>query len=346
MESFDFGPDHPFRGDRFTLFMNKARKRGLFDTTLEIAQPDGPATDSDLRLAHSPKYLKKIKDFSAKSISISLDTPLSPEIESAMRLGVGSALTAISILMKKEEGGVICLGGGMHHAGRSFGGGFCAYNDVAVAALKLLQTGQAKKILIIDTDAHAGDGTMDIFYEDQRVLYFSIHQDPWTLFPGVGRADQVGSGDGRGFNVCVPMPPRSGDKEWLFSLEEILVPIAKEFKPDIIFRNGGSDPHWADELTQLGLTVNGLRNITQLVRSISDETSPRILDFIGSGYNLQILPDAWIAMILGLMKLDDVIEEPIVPPSWAINPPGIVTARVKDTINAVKRYHKEFWNCF
>nr|HDO81004.1 histone deacetylase [Candidatus Bathyarchaeota archaeon] len=234
---------------------------------------------------------------------------------------------------------------GMHHAGIDYGGGFCIFNDVAVCAKMLLEDYGFKRILILDTDAHAGDGTMDIFYEDPSVLFISVHQDPRTLYPGKGFIWEVGAEEGKGFTICVPLPPRSGDDVYKLVLEEIFMPVAREFKPDVIIRNGGSDPHWGDALTNLGLSLSGFKMIGEYVKRAADEVcSGRLVDLIGSGYNPVVLPKAWTAIILGIAGVNMELKEVFKPPSW-LNSPEILEA-AKKIIDEVKVVHSEYWDCF
>jgi len=123
-----------------------------------------------------------------------------------------------------------------------------------------------ERVLILDTDAHAGNGTSEYFYSNPKILFIDVHQDPMTLYPGTGFASDIGSGEGRGFTINVPLPVDAGYDSYQLVFEEIIEPLTEEFKPQIIIRNGGSDPHFDDGLTQLGLPVRGFRMIGERVR--------------------------------------------------------------------------------
>ena len=158
---------------------------------------------------------------------------------------------------------VVCIGGNMHHAKPNYGEGFCIYNDNAFAARYLMEKYKLERILILDTDAHQGNGTCEYFYDDPRVLFIDLHQDPRTIYPGTGFANEIGSGKGKGFTINIPLPVHAGYDSYKLALEAVVLPVAEEFKPQIIIRNGGSDPHFADGLTNLGLTVKGFRMIAK-----------------------------------------------------------------------------------
>jgi acetoin utilization protein AcuC len=162
-------------------------------------------------------------------------------IEEAARFVVGQAKMACDLIQTGIYKKVISIGGGLHHAKPSYGEGFCLYNDVAFCALHLMQQYELERILILDTDAHAGNGTCEYFYEDARVLFIDLHQNPMTLYPGTGFADQIGHGKGKGFSVNIPLPINAGYDSYQLIFESIVEPITWEFEPQIIIRNGGSD---------------------------------------------------------------------------------------------------------
>ncbi|MFQ6086265.1 MAG: histone deacetylase family protein, partial [Candidatus Bathyarchaeia archaeon] len=254
LREYDFGSGHPFRGDRFTDFMRLFKELKLHeDPTFDIVEPK-PADDRDLLLVHDSGYISLLKRMNEKGGMLTLDTPMHPGIFEAAKLLVGSSLTAADLVGKGTYVKGVAIGGGLHHAARDRGGGFCLLNDVAISVAHLLRKYSLKRVLILDTDAHAGDGTSEIFYGDPRVLFISMHQDPLTLYPGVGFVDEIGTGDGTGYNVNVPLPPMASDSSFKHVFSEIVDPLASEFKPEVVFRNGGSDPHFADGLTNLGLT--------------------------------------------------------------------------------------------
>ena len=301
---YDFGPGHPFRGDRFPRFMRLLDAHGLLSRPEVRLVEAEAAGDADLLLVHSDAYIRLVERLAERHGSLSGDTPLTPEIPRAARLIVGAALRAGELVagggFRVAEG----VGGGLHHAGRDYGGGFCVFNDVAVCAQALLDRHGLERVLIFDSDAHAGNGTMDIFYEEPRVLYISVHQDPRTIYPGTGFIDQIGGGPGEGYTVNVPLPPGSGDRCMELVLERVFKPLARAFRPQAIIRNGGSDPHHRDGLASLGLTFTGLRSIGAAVAEAASTTGCGVVDLCCSGYNPETVAEGWLAILSGLMGVE------------------------------------------
>ncbi|MFX1519596.1 MAG: histone deacetylase family protein [Promethearchaeota archaeon] len=342
LTSYDFGEGHPFRGKRFSDFLTTFENLRLDEQPkLKIIQSN-PCSYQDLLLAHNEEYLERIKQGEKRYEPLSLDTPLRPGmLEAAMHV-VGASLNALKYIFDENAPFAVGLGGGMHHAFPNSGGGFCIVNDVAICAEYLRKKHGIKRILILDTDAHYGDGTAEIFYETPEVLFISIHQNPATLYPGTGFVREIGRGEGEGYNVNIPMPIHGNDPSYDLVYSEIVVPLAEEFKPEVIIRNGGSDPHFSDKLTDLGVSLHGLRRMGEIHREIMQISGCRGISLIGSGYNPIVLPYGWISIILGLADIDFSLEEPIPPPSW-INDKSILI-RTEKVIEEVKTVHSAYWS--
>ena len=337
---YDFGPGHPFRGDRFPRFMRLLEEHGILDLPgVKLFEPEA-AGDGDLRLAHSDDYIQLVERAAANNYNLSGDTPLTPKVPGAARLIAGSALKAGELV---AEGGFRVaegVGGGLHHAGRDYGGGFCVFNDVAICARALLDRHGLERVLIFDSDAHAGNGTMDIFYEDPRVLFISVHQDPKTIYPGTGFIDQIGSGPGEGYTVNVPLPRRADDECMDLVLERVFKPLARAFKPQAIIRNGGSDPHFGDGLTTLGLTFAGLRSIGAAVAEAASAVECGAVDLCCSGYNPRTVAEGWLSILSGLMGVEVSLPEPK-PPRWGVPNPVEATEAV---IEALAEKLSGYWS--
>lgn len=312
---YDFGRGHPFRGDRFPRFMRLLEDRGLLSRPeVQLVEPEA-AGDDDLLLVHSDSYIRLVERMAKSSAPLSGDTPLSPKVPGAAKLIVGGALKAGDLVARGGYRVAEVVGGGLHHAGRDYGGGFCVFNDVAVCARTLLDRHGLERVLIFDSDAHSGNGTMDIFYDEPRVLFISVHQDPRTIYPGTGFIDQIGSGTGRGYTVNVPLLPGSGDMCMDLVLERVFKPLAKVFRPQIIIRNGGSDPHYRDGLASLGLTFNGLRSIGAEVSQAAFDAGCGVIDLCCSGYNPETVAEGWLALLSGLMGVEVELDELRPPPT-------------------------------
>jgi len=357
-KEYDFGPGHPLRGDRFELFPEFLTQNLPEDDNYRFIKAE-PATEEDLLLICDKDYINFTREyFKAANLGLNLsqlgrffqyhsgdNIPRGKpgKIEEAARLMVGQVKMAADLIQAGEYEKVVCIGGNQHHAKPNYGEGFCIYNDNAFAAKYLIGKYGLDRILILDTDAHAGNGTAEYFYQDSRVLFIDLHQDPGTLYPGTGFADQVGSGNGRGFTINIPMPVRAGYDSYQLAFEAIVEPVTQEFKPQIIIRNGGSDPHFSDELTSLGLPVTGFRMIGEKTREMAQICQGRVIDIIGSGYTKAVLPYAWLALISGLANFTIKTEEPVpIPPRFQTDPSFEDT---REVIEEVKRHLKDYWKC-
>jgi acetoin utilization protein AcuC len=361
LKEYDFGEGHPFRGDRYQIFPPFLRSRLPEGKTYRFLQAE-PSKDTDLQMICNKDYITFTQEYYHQAHLGSLSPELQwrhpifhsgdnrprrnpGKLEEAARLIIGQAKMGIDIIQTEPCNKVVSVGGGMHHAKSHYGEGFCIYNDVAFAGKYLKEHYKLDRILILDTDAHAGNGTLEYFYTDPQILFIDIHQDPRTLYPGTGFADQIGEGRGKGSTINIPMPPYAGDTAYQQVFEELIIPVATEYKPQFIIRNGGSDPHFADELTNLGLTVDGFRMIGEKVNLIATiSCDGKVLDLIASGYNKTVLPYGWMALLSGLANLNTVIEDPIpVPQNFREE---FSLKKTTKLINELKRDLKNYWKCF
>jgi len=344
LKQYDLGEGHPFRGDRFANAMKFFEKQGLFSLPeITLVQPQ-PAKMEDFLRVHDKHYVDLIFRLAKESNPYDIETPVSPEILEGALLISGSAIECGKALGEGKTRRAVSLGGGHHHAGRNYGGGFCLFNDVAILTEYLRSKYGVERFLLLDHDVHFGNGTSDIYYHDPSVLYISLHQDPRTIYPGTGFTWQIGEGKGEGYNVNVPLPPGTGDDTYLFALNEVFVPLAEEFRPHVIISNGGSDPHFADMLGNLGLTVKGFFNIARVVRETAEKVcNGRLVLVPGSGYNPEVLPPCWYALIADVAGLPEInIKEQHIPPG---EPPHR-RKTVEKTIDELKRLLRKHWVCF
>lgn len=341
---YDLGEGHPFRGDRFLNAMKFFEEQGLLSLSrLKIVEPVS-ASREDLLRVHDEAYVERIFRLAKENRPYDVETPASPSILEAALLVNGGAIRCGKLVWEGKARCGISLGGGYHHAGRDYGGGFCLFNDVAVMVEFLRTVYGVKQFLILDYDVHFGNGTSDIYYADPSVLYISLHQDPRTLYPGTGFVEQIGEGAGVGFNVNVPLPAGTGDSTYLYALKEVFVPLAEEFKPEIIIANGGSDSHFADSLGDLNLTVEGFFEISSLIRETAEKVCEgRLVLVPGSGYNPVVLPMCWYALVAGVVGLKEVnVKEPYPVPNEPVQCRRIVDRTVDD----LKRLLRRYWSCF
>jgi acetoin utilization protein AcuC len=357
LKEYDFGPGHPFRGDRYEIFPPFLKGRLPAGNHCEFLQAD-PVTDRDLLLICEQEYIDFNKNYyQSAHLGLNYNDSRFPQfhssdnrpigrpgkLEEAARLVVGQAKRGCDLIQAGRFERVFSLGGGLHHAKPGWGEGFCIYNDVAFAGKYLLEKHGLQRILVLDTDAHAGNGTAEYFYEDSRVLFIDLHQDPRTLYPGTGFIHQAGKNKGKGYTINLPLPLQAGDLSYRLVFEEVILPVTLEFKPQVILRNGGSDPHFADPLTNLGLSVNGFRMIGQAVREMAKGCNGRVIDMIGSGYNKEILPYAWFALIAGLADFSVQTVEPVAVPVESKE--SLSYGETKRMIREVKNFLGDYWSC-
>jgi acetoin utilization protein AcuC len=308
-----------------------------------ILKPE-PLLREDLLRVHDASYVDLIFRLAKENRSYDMETPVSPSILEAALLIAGGAKRIGEGIATSEIGRGVALGCGLHHAGRNYGGGFCLFNDIAIL-IEFLRTKHGfKRFMVLDYDVHFGNGTSDIYYSDPSVLFFSLHQDPHTLYPGTGFVDQIGKGAGTGFNVNIPLPPGTGDATYMHVLNDVFVPLALEFGPEIVIGNGGSDSHFADSLANLSLTVNGFFDISRLIVKVAEKVCDgKIALLVGSGYNPSVLPLCWYALAAGVAGLDSInVKEPYEVPQE----PDYCKKIVDDTLAELKNSLKKQWNCF
>ena len=207
------------------------------------------------------EHIQKIHDNSKDFYQIDDDTFLSNKSYAVACYGVGAAVQAA------ETGNFALIRPPGHHSYRDKASGFCLFNNVAIASEHKVREG--KRVLIIDFDGHYGDGTADIFYDTDKVLYFSIHQHP--AFPGTGDLHLIGEGKGKGFNMNMGVPPNSGDDIFLDAFSHFL-PIFKSFNPDIVAISAGFDGAEEDPLLQLNLSLNAFYEIGKMIASSFSNT--------------------------------------------------------------------------
>jgi len=171
-----------------------------------------------------------------------------------------------------------------------------------------------------------------------------IHQDPRTIYPGTGFAADVGVEGGRGFTVNIPLPVHAGEDSYSLAFDEIILPLTREFRPQIIIRNGGSDPHFNDGLANLGLTIAGFRMIGDKVREMAEVCDGKHLDLIASGYNITVLPYAWLSLLGGIAGFPVTVEEPALVPEEYRQDSALQSTQ--EMLEEVKRYQSNYWKCF
>ncbi|MFW9925171.1 MAG: histone deacetylase [Candidatus Thorarchaeota archaeon] len=283
---------HPESPKRLETALQYINSRGLLENgKVRMIQPDFARIESIVPI-HDTDYLEEIRKKSEKGGGFfTLDTSVNQYTYSASLLAAGAGILGADRVVEKESenGYVLCRPPG-HHAERRRAFGFCFINNVAVAAHHLTQQRELERVLIVDYDAHHGNGTQNAFYDRRDVLYIGLHQDGRTLFPGSGFPNEIGVGEGKGYNVNLSMYPGAGDLSYQIAFEEIVEPIADSFRPEIVLVSAGFDGHFGDPLTNLGLTMAGLAMMNSNLKKIAEHFAHgRIIFFLEGGYNLDVV---------------------------------------------------------
>ncbi|OFW09368.1 MAG: histone deacetylase, partial [Acidobacteria bacterium RIFCSPLOWO2_02_FULL_67_36] len=259
-------PGHPEKAERAEVMdVVAARWR---DGGGDVAAPR-LATHEQLARVHDPEHLRRIAETAGQALALDQDTYTSPESYEIALLAAGAAVDGVERVMGGSHRAALALvrppG---HHAERGRAMGFCLYNNVAVAAAHARTLG-ARRIAIVDYDVHHGNGTQHIFEADPHVLYMSLHQFPY--YPGTGSAAEIGRASGRGFTVNVPIEVGAVDTDYQIVFAEVVIPILRQFEPDLIIVSAGFDAHERDPLGGMRLTTAAFPAMTMALRVIAEE---------------------------------------------------------------------------
>jgi acetoin utilization deacetylase AcuC-like enzyme len=285
-------PGHPERPERLTTAMSYIERTGLLQTfKVKLVEPEPVNLDSVYPL-HDRDYLEKVRESSERGGGhFTLDTSVNKHTYDAAILAAGAGSMAVDriVASQSENAYVLCRPPG-HHAEYQRAFGFCFINNIAVAALHLIQQHALERVLIVDYDAHHGNGTQNAFYSSNNVLYIGLHQDGRSLFPGSGFPDEIGSGNGEGYNVNLAMYPGAGDTSYGMAFSEVVEPVSDSFEPEFVLVSTGFDGHYSDPLTVLGLTTSGIAMMNSRLNEIAKKCSKgRIAFFLEGGYELDIV---------------------------------------------------------
>jgi acetoin utilization deacetylase AcuC-like enzyme len=341
-------PTHPERIERLSYTMDQIREEGIFDHPGIILLPPRKPTRHDILTVHSNEYLKFLEEKSISGGMIDYDTIIPPGLISDALLAVGGGIAGADAIVDQSVSNafVLCRPPG-HHAGRNRGAGFCYLNNAAIAVRHLQRRG-IRKIMVIDWDAHHGNGTQEIFYDDPSVLYLSVHQFPF--YPGSGQIDEIGEGEGEGYSVNMPIPAGSSDQVYQYLLGEIILPLAEKFMPDGIVISAGQDNHFTDPLCGLAMTAKGYAEMMREIVILADSICcGRLLVILEGGYSVEGgLPYTNLGIIAALAGLDlSGIREPA-PLLELLHRSRSNTAMMQVTRMAadLKQVHNRYWNCF
>ncbi|MCP3025357.1 acetoin utilization protein AcuC [Halobacillus sp. A5] len=298
---YKFRDDHPFNQLRVTMTKDLLEKEKVLGKE-NILEPR-KATEEELKLFHSPKYVEAVKRASEEGLSEdegleygigTEDTPMFKGMHDASSLLVGSTLSAIDAVLDGKTEHALNLGGGLHHGFERKASGFCIYNDGAVG-IKYIREKTNYKVLYVDTDAHHGDGVQWAFYDDPNVCTFSIHETGRYLFPGTGNVNERGLKEGYGYSFNLPIDAFTEDESFIELYEYAFKEIVEYFKPDIIITQNGADAHYLDPLTHLCSTIKIYEQIPKIAHDLAHEfCEGRWVALGGGGYDIwRVVPRAW-----------------------------------------------------
>jgi acetoin utilization deacetylase AcuC-like enzyme len=277
---------HPEGPGRIPAIERELEARGWLG--YELREAPEVALDV-LHAVHPARYVEQVRAMSERGGgAFDLDTVASPGSYSAALHGAGGACALVEALVAGEAPFGFCgLRPPGHHAEPARAMGFCLFNNVAVAARHALDSLGLSRVLVFDWDVHHGNGTNDIFHSDPAVLFASIHQSP--LYPGTGPLSDVGSGDGEGYSLNLPVPPGSGDDEWLALVEHVVLPAARAFEPELVLVSAGFDAHRDDPLANCMLSTDSFAAMAAHVRVLAGDLGVPFGAVLEGGYDLGAL---------------------------------------------------------
>jgi len=292
------GLGHPERADRVSVIIENLKK---FEKKLFWKKPS-IFDKKFLEITHSSKYVDMIENsFPKKNFSyLDGDTVVSPGSKDATFDAVGSIISAIDGVINKEFKNAFCaVRPPGHHSEKEKAMGFCIFNNVAVGANYLINKYKYNKIAIIDFDVHHGNGTQDIFYNNEKVFYASTHQYPY--YPGSGNSKEKGKYN----NILnIPLPAGTVSSEYLDAYEHILKKL-KEFKPDFVLFSAGFDAHKDDPLAQLQLNSKDYYEITKrTLKCIKNDCDGKVVSILEGGYDLNALKESTEYHINALLEFN------------------------------------------
>ena len=318
------------------------------------AIPARAATLEEITVYHTQNYAKGIQNCAATGPMVGPftspwgfvdeETVISAGSYEAALYAAGGALNAVQAVLNGEvRNAYALLRPPGHHAQRDQALGFCIFNNVVLAAEYAQRTFGLERIMIFDWDVHHGNGTQDAFYADPGVLFVSLHQENW--YPRLsGTLEQVGSDAGIGYTVNVPLPPGTGDRGYLAAFEEIVVPLACQYRPQLLLISHGTDACWLDPLAQMMLTMDGYRHLSALAVALAMEICDgRLVLLHEGGYSASYVPYCTAATIEALSGIDLGIVDLYATAPELTRCQEIFSLETRNAIQTAKQAYARWW---
>lgn len=324
-------------------FKNLLEVSGLMDQLTQI-KPRA-ATVDEIKFYHTENYINKVKELSDAGFGDAGELALvgKGSYEIAL-LSAGGAITAVEAVVNGDVDNAYALTRPPgHHAEADLGMGFCLFNNVAIAAKYARNVLGLERVLILDWDVHHGNGTESAFYEDPNVLFISLHQER-NFPPGRGKVEDIGKGDGLGRTVNIPLPAGTGNAGYLHALEEIVGPIADQFKPELILISAGQDPGMFDPLARMMVTAEGFRQMTRFMLDLADKhCGGKLVACHEGGYSAAYVPFCSLAIVEELSGIRTDVEDPFAKALTELPTDELFDIQ-KDYVNKVKEVQSAYWN--
>lgn len=267
------------------------------------------ATAAELARVHSLGHIDRVAGTAGRDVMLDPDTFTSPDSYDCALLAAGGALDTVDRVMKGElDNAFVAARPPGHHAETNRAMGFCLFDNIAVAAAHALDEHGLERVMIIDWDVHHGNGTQEIFWNDRRVLFLSLHQFPF--YPGTGSFEEIGGPDAPGMTVNIPMAAGFGDEEWLSAFRCVVVPVADQFAPQLVLLSAGFDAHANDPLGGMRVTEAGFGLMSDEVLAIAQRhAGGKLVALLEGGYNIAAL-EASVETVLRRMSGEKAASKP------------------------------------
>jgi acetoin utilization protein AcuC len=301
-KKLDFGYGHPMRGDRYEKALEEFKKMNLLEN-LTVNEPE-MIPENIVSFFHKPGYIKKVKEVSKRGMGyFGEEVPTFKGIYEVALLSVRASITATNYLLDENQCNIaINICGGWHHAFEDKGRGFCIFNDIAIAANYLLKEKKVRKIMVIDYDAHHGDGTQRAFYNNPNVYTVSFHQNPDTLYPFMtGYENEIGVEEGKGFNRNFPLSQFCDDEEFISNVKQ-LSGLIRDFTPEVLILQMGVDGSEECTISNMRLTKDSYDFTSNLLMDLQNEYGFKTLTLGGGGFVHPMLGQNWGIQIKNFIR--------------------------------------------